>query len=69
MNKQQLKKVTRFEVIDNDGRSYTKHNIKNVELSLQDDGRTLKVFIKSKECDHDLFADEFGVWCSKCGKQ
>ena len=38
-------KVTRFEVIDENGRAYTKHNCK-IELSYQDDGRTLKVFIK-----------------------
>ena len=39
-------KVTRVEVIDEYGRRYTKHNCK-VELSYQDDGRTLKVFINS----------------------
>ncbi len=38
------RKVTRFEVIDKDGRAYVRRNVK-VELSLQDDGRTLKVFI------------------------
>ena len=38
-------KVTRFEVIDENGRAYTEHYCK-VELSYQDDGRTLKVFIK-----------------------
>jgi hypothetical protein len=38
-------KVTRVEVIDEYGRRYTKHNCK-VELSYQDDGRTLKVFVK-----------------------
>ena len=38
-------KVTRVEVIDEYGRRYTRHNCK-VELSYQDDGRTLKVFIK-----------------------
>jgi len=38
-------KVTRFEVIDEYGRVYQKWNCK-VELSYQDDGRTLKVFIK-----------------------
>ena len=38
-------KVTRFEVIDENGRAYTNQNCK-VELSYQDDGRTLKVFIK-----------------------
>lgn len=37
-------KVTRFEVIDTNGRVYQKWNC-NVELSYQDDGRTLKVFI------------------------
>jgi hypothetical protein len=38
--------VTRVEVIDEYGRRYTKHNCK-VELSYQDDGKTLKVFINS----------------------
>jgi hypothetical protein len=38
-------KVTRLEVIDTNGRVYQKWNC-NVELSYQDDGRTLKVFIK-----------------------
>lgn len=37
--------VTRFEVIDYNGRSYIQKDCK-VELSYQDDGRTLKVFIK-----------------------
>jgi hypothetical protein len=43
-------KVTRFEVIDHSengvGRAYTKYNVKSLELSYQDDGRTLKIFIK-----------------------
>jgi hypothetical protein len=39
-------KITRFEVIDENGRVYTRRNCK-VELSYQDDGRTLKVFINS----------------------
>jgi hypothetical protein len=39
-------KVTRFEVIDENGRVYTKHNC-TIELSYQDDNRTLKVFINS----------------------
>lgn len=38
--------VTRIEVIDADGRSYTNHKVQNLVLSLQDDGRTLKVFIE-----------------------
>ncbi len=41
-----IDKVTRVEVIDQDGRSYTNWNIRNqVQLSQQDDNRTLKVFI------------------------
>lgn len=40
-----ISKVTRVEVIDTNGRVYQKWNC-NVELSYQDDGRTLKVFIK-----------------------
>jgi len=40
-----ISKITRFEVIDENGRAYTQRNCK-VELSYQDDGRTLKVFIK-----------------------
>ena len=38
-------KVTRFEVIDENGRVYSSWNCK-IELSYQDDDRTLKVFIK-----------------------
>jgi len=38
-------KVTRFEVIDENGRVYVAKDCK-VELSYQDDGRTLKIFIK-----------------------
>ena len=39
--------VTRFEVIDKHGRVYVAKDCK-VEFSYQDDGRTLKVFIKKK---------------------
>jgi hypothetical protein len=44
-----LSSVTRFEIIDNEGRSYVKYGIENIELTLQDDGSTLKIFLKSKE--------------------
>lgn len=43
-----LKKVTRVEVIDKKGRSYTNWNVKEVIASLQDDDRTLKLFISEK---------------------
>ena len=42
-----LESVTRVEVIDDNGRAYTVHNIESVVLSLQDDQRTLKIFIKN----------------------
>lgn len=37
--------VTRVEVIDNNGRSYTKNWVDSVEIQLQDDGKTLKLFV------------------------
>jgi hypothetical protein len=43
-------KITRVEVIDHDGRSYTNFNpYHKVKLSFQDDGRTLKVFISIRK--------------------
>ena len=41
-------KVTRFELITENGRSVVEYNC-DVELSLQDDGTTLKVFLKRRE--------------------
>jgi len=38
--------VNRFEVIDETGRAYSKWNV-SVELSYQDDNKTLKAFIKN----------------------
>jgi len=47
-----INKVTRVEVIDQDGRSYVNWNKTNkVELSFQDDARTLKVFISQVNPD------------------
>lgn len=38
--------VTRLEIIEKGvGRLFVDHNVQGVSLSLQDDGRTLKVFI------------------------
>ncbi len=39
-------KVTRVEVIDSNGRIYTNYNCKDVEIQLQDEKRTLKIFLK-----------------------
>ena len=45
-----LDKVTRVEVIDQYGRSYVAWDDNNkVELSFQDDERTLKVFISNRK--------------------
>lgn len=47
-----LSNVDRLEVIDETGRAYVKGSIYGspveVELSYQDDGRTLKVFVKNR---------------------
>ena len=37
-------KITRVEVITESGRAYVKHN-SDINLSIQDDGKTLKIFI------------------------
>jgi hypothetical protein len=39
-------KVTRLEVITSKGRQYVNMNVSDLELSYQDDGRTLKLFVK-----------------------
>lgn len=41
-----LSKINRVEVIDESGRAYTNYSVDKCELSLQDDDRTLKVFVK-----------------------
>ena len=41
--------ITRVEVIDNNGRSYVKHNVERVWLSLQDDMKTLKVMVTHED--------------------
>ena len=52
INNDLLNDVTRFETIDwtdgvSMGRAFVKYNCK-VELQLQDDGRTLKVFVRDR---------------------
>lgn len=48
MNDLDVSKVTRLEVIDENGRSYVKYQISDIEFSLQDDARTLKIFLEVK---------------------
>ena len=39
--------ITRLEVIEyNNGRAYVNRDLSTVEFSLQDDGKTLKIFVK-----------------------
>lgn len=51
-----MKDVTRVEVIDEEGRTYVNHLLEDqrVKFSLQDDDRTLKVFIDSHSWKEDL---------------
>jgi hypothetical protein len=42
---QDLSGVTRVEVIDRVGRAYTNYGVSLVALEVQDEGRTLKVFV------------------------
>ena len=46
---QEYLEVTRVEVIDDIGRSYSCANAEFVEVSFQDGGRTLKVFLRFGE--------------------
>lgn len=48
---QSMKNVNRFEVIDDTGRAYVKYlkDNESIKYSLQDDNRTLKVFITKDE--------------------
>ena len=49
-------KVTRVEVIDETGRAYVKYldSDQEVTYSLQDDNRTLKVFIRKTDESQDI---------------
>jgi hypothetical protein len=45
--------VTRVEVITDDGREFVRYDCSNVQMSLQDDGRTLKVFLKQEQISEE----------------
>lgn len=40
--------VSRVEVINSQGRAFTSTNCDSVEIVLQDDGKTLKIFLKDR---------------------
>ena len=48
--------ITRVEVIDNNGRAYTKHNVEKVWASFQDDYKTLKLMVTSVD-DEEICID------------
>jgi uncharacterized protein YpuA (DUF1002 family) len=58
MSELDVNKVTRLEVIDENGRSYTKYQISDIKFSLQDDDRTLKVFLEVKNNNSLDLTDE-----------
>jgi hypothetical protein len=41
--------VSRLEIIDSKGRSYVEYGIVGMTFDLQDDGRTLKIFVTADE--------------------
>jgi hypothetical protein len=45
--------VTRVEVITDDGREFVRYGCHNVQVSLQDDGRTIKVFLKQEQISEE----------------
>lgn len=49
-----LESVTRFEVVDDEGRLTVLYNIEVKALHLQDEGRTLKVFVGPRERDRNV---------------
>ena len=64
MNDLDVSKVTRLEVIDENGRSYVKYRISDIEFSLQDDARTLKIFLKvSNERTNSRTYSQVGARC------
>jgi len=45
--------VTRVEVIAGNERGFVRYDCSNVQVSLQDDGRTLKVFLKQEQISEE----------------
>ena len=39
-------RITRVEVIGRHGRELVKHDVTDVQISIQDDGQTIKLFLK-----------------------
>lgn len=58
-----LKKTTRIEVIDDNGRQFVRKGIKRVEISMRDKQKTMKIFLsnklkkKKKKTDYEELTD------------
>ena len=71
----ELRNEDRFEVIENGERVFVKWGCK-IEESIQDNGKTLKMFISPstkrykiyvcKRCDYQLKESDMGKRCSNC---
>lgn len=48
-----MSEVTRVEVITDHGREFVLYDLTSVELSYQDNGRTLKIFVSSEIGDKE----------------
>ena len=46
-------KVTRVEVVTDNGREFVQHDCTNVQVILQDDGRTIEVFLKQEQISEE----------------
>lgn len=53
--------VTRVEVIDGYGRSYKSYNAEQVHISIQDEGKTLKVFHTGDTSHGNKGGERFGT--------
>lgn len=45
--------ISRLEIIDETGRVFVKRNIVNFDISLQDEGKTFKIFIRNKNLNEE----------------
>lgn len=50
--------VTRVEVIDENGREYTNYHCNTVQVSFQDDNKTIKVFLKNNKDANETLKSE-----------
>jgi hypothetical protein len=49
----QYPEVTRVEVITNNGHEFVRYECSDVQMSLQDNGRTIKVFLKQEQISEE----------------